>query len=402
MLSTVHSVLGESAKRLKLNQKTLDNILKPNNVIEFDIKLKNGKTFKAYRSQHNNLKGPYKGGIRFHQDVNKDEVIALSTLMSLKTALVDLPLGGGKGGIAVDAKKLNEDELEEISRGYVRGLADYIGPDVDIPAPDVNTNAKVIGWMVDEYERLTGDKSKASFTGKSIQNGGSAGREEATGRGGFIVTQEILKRDKIKEPTYALQGFGNVGTFFALSAQELAPDWQFVGAMDSSSAVEATNQPFFAAELIKYKAKNKTLAGFNGAVKVKPNDILYGPNTVLALAALGGVINKHNASNINALYVCELANGPVDDLALPILEKNGTQVIPDILANAGGVIVSYFEWLQNKSGEKWDIETVNNKLDSTLIKATDEVVNYRNKSGVNLKQAATDVALLKLAASMYN
>jgi glutamate dehydrogenase/leucine dehydrogenase len=401
MLQTTTNLIQQSVDRLKLGQDIYNKLITPDRVIEFEIKLNNGKKFKAYRSQHNNLNGPYKGGIRFHPDINKAEVTALSILMSLKTALVDLPLGGGKGGIAVDPKSLTETELEELSRLYARHLADKIGPTIDIPAPDVNTNPKVIGWMVNEYQKITNDKTRASFTGKSIADGGSAGRDEATGRGGFIVTSEILKLDNIIEPTYAVQGYGNVGMYFALTAQELAPDWFFNMASDSKSAIKAKVSSIDALKLAKYKASKHTLKCFDNNIDIKSEDLLYSPNTVLALAALGGVVTRANANNIDCMYIVELANGPVSDNALTILNQNKIQVIPDILANAGGVIVSYYEWYQNMHNQTWDIDTVNQKLKDTLIKTTKEVVDYRNNNKLTLKQSALDLSILKLSAKMY-
>jgi glutamate dehydrogenase/leucine dehydrogenase len=393
MLTTVLNNINSSASRLKLKSSEIARLTTPNNIIEFDIKLKNGKTFKAIRSQHNNSKGPYKGGIRFHQDVNKDEVVALSLLMSLKTSLVNLPLGGAKGGVAVNPKLLSQAELEELARGYARGLVKYIGPQVDIPAPDVNTNPKIMGWMVDEYQQLTGDTTKASFTGKDLQDGGSLGRNEATGRGGFIVANEVLK-DEIS-PSYCVQGFGNVGTYFAITAQQIQPSWRFTAAQDSTSAI-ITNSSLNANDLFNYKKANGNLKDYPNSKKIDPHQILFGNYSVLVLAALGGIITTKNAPYIKSKYVLELANGPVTDDAIAVLEQRGITVVPDILANAGGVVVSYYEWLQNNTGQKWSLAKVNSNLDKTLKKATDDVLAYQNNRNISLKEAAIDLAILKL------
>src|SRR3990167_1386097 len=239
MPQTVHRLIASTGQKLGLSGFQIQELIKSDAKHRFKISLANGKTFNAYRVQHSNKLGPYKGGIRFHPNVDLDEVQALATLMSLKTAAVGLPLGGAKGGVAVNPKSLSSEELEELSRQYVRYLQPYIGPDKDIPAPDVNTDPQIIDWMVDEYEKLTGDVSHASFTGKSLHLGGSEGREAATGRGGVITLRELLKHEskKDKDLTFAVQGYGNVGSFFATFAQTQHPNWQIVAASDSSAAL---------------------------------------------------------------------------------------------------------------------------------------------------------------------
>src|SRR3989338_1327218 len=238
MPQTVHRLIASTGKKFGLSGFQIQELIKSDAKHRFKISLANGKTFNAYRVQHSNKLGPYKGGIRFHQNVDLDEVEALATLMSLKTAAVGLPLGGAKGGVAVNPKSLSSEELQELSRQYVRHLQPYIGPDKDIPAPDVNTDPQIIDWMVDEYEKLTEDKTHASFTGKSLHLGGSEGREAATGRGGVIALRELLKYESKtdKKLTLALQGFGNVGSFFAVVAAE-QPYWQVVAASDTSAAL---------------------------------------------------------------------------------------------------------------------------------------------------------------------
>jgi glutamate dehydrogenase/leucine dehydrogenase len=313
--------------------------------------------------------------------------------MTLKTALVDLPLGGGKGGVAVDPKSLTQSELEELSRKYVQSLSDYIGPYKDIPAPDINTNPQVMGWMNDEYYKISGHTTCSTFTGKSLQDGGSHGRDEATGRGGYVVLKETLKKHGIDKSTYSLQGFGNVGYFFAETASRYK-DISLIAAADSKSAV-ISNNSINPKKLMDYKTANKTLAGYKKTKIINSNELLIQKTATLVLAALGGVITKDNAKFIKAKYILELANAPVTDDAATILEKNGTIVIPDILANAGGVIVSYYEWLQNCTIEQWDINIIRKKLDKQLVLATDKVISHQNEYKISMKQAAMDVALLQ-------
>jgi glutamate dehydrogenase/leucine dehydrogenase len=238
MLESARQLIMRAGRKAGLADSTVEALLKPNAEHEFEIDL-NGKKLKAYRVQHNNRRGPYKGGIRFHERVNLDEVRALATLMSFKTAAAGLPMGGGKGGVAVNPKELNSDELEAISRQYVRGLHQHIGPDKDVPAPDVNTNATIIDWMVDEYRQLTGDDSGAGFTGKSLDNGGSLGRDSDTGRGVVIPTAELLKlmKDDSRNKTFAIQGYGNVGSFFAVIGSQQQSTWRLTAASDSGATL---------------------------------------------------------------------------------------------------------------------------------------------------------------------
>ena len=260
MLITAQSLITRASQKLGLDEKTIETVLKADAAHAFDITLSSGKTFKAYRVQHNNKHGPYKGGIRFHTGVHLEEVQALALLMSLKTAAVGLPLGGGKGGVAVDPKQLAEAELEELSRKYSAHLAPHIGPTQDIPAPDVNTDGRIIDWMVDEYGKLTGDTSKASFTGKTLANGGSKGRDAATGYGGVIALHELLHRlgKADEELTIAIQGYGNVGSFFCLKAEELHPHWKLV-AVGEVDATLYNPEGLSALQLTTHKAPVNSL-----------------------------------------------------------------------------------------------------------------------------------------------
>jgi len=397
MLHATHQQIKAVGKKIGLTAEQIEHVLKVNARHEFEIVLANGQTHKAYRMQHSDARGPYKGGIRFHPEVDADEVQALATLMSLKTAAVNIPLGGGKGGVAVNPKMLSVDELEELSRKYVQHLAPHIGPQKDVPAPDVNTDPRIIDWMVDEYQAITGDTTRASFTGKSLANGGSEGRDAATGRGGVIVLAELLKHMGIadKKLTYAIQGFGNVGSFFGLVAAAEHNKWQMVAATDSSGGIYEKSG-LWPAELEDYKKQKKQLHSYATGTKITNEELISSDVDVLVLAALGGVITKANAHMVKAKFVLELANGPVDDEAHALLEQRGIVVVPDILANAGGVIVSYLEWQQNLEGKHWPLTKVNKMLFSLLQDAVATIYDAAKDNNMNLKEAALAVAMQRL------
>lgn len=398
MLATAHALITRAGKKLGLDEQTIKKLIDIDAEHIFKIKLDSGKSFDAYRVQHNNKLGPYKGGIRFHPEVNLDEVRALATLMSFKTAAAGLPLGGAKGGVSVNPKALGQNELEELSRKYARHLASHIGPDKDVPAPDVNTNPQIIDWMLEEYEAETGDKSHAAFTGKSVEKGGSLGRDAATGRGGAIALRELLKHmGKAGGQTgrqapvlrYALQGFGNVGSFFAAVVEKEYPNWKLVAASDSQAAIYSPGG-LSAKELDGYKAQRKSFADFkrDGIQNMSNEELLGLDIDVLVLAALGDAVNESNVRNIKADIVVELANGPISEEAFDTLVARGVAILPDIIANAGGVIVSYLEWLQNKNGEHWPEEKVNKELERYMVKATDELYKTAEDKSVSLKEAA--------------
>lgn len=399
MLQTTQATITAAAKKIGLDESAIAALLKTNAEHSFEIKLDNGKSFSAFRVQHNNKLGPYKGGVRFHPEVNIDEVRALATLMSFKTAAVGLPLGGGKGGVAIDPKDLNKTELEELSRKYVQNLVDVIGPDKDVPAPDVNTDSEVIDWMVDEFSKLTGDTSRASFTGKSIANGGSLGRDAATGRGGVIATAELLKSlDLADKPiTYAVQGYGNVGSFFATVAANDHPKWQLVAASDSASGL-ANEAGLPAQKLSDFKENRGKFSEYDQTeVKHISNEELLALDVdILVLAALGDAVTEKNMADIKAKYIIEMANGPINEAAHQHLTEQGATILPDIIANAGGVIVSYFEWQQNKQDEHWTEVVVNSKLNEYMVNAMSAVLEISAEDKVDLTGAAFTVALKRL------
>lgn len=399
MLKTAQDAIIEAGKNLGLTDQQLQEFLDPQHILEHTLSLEDGQKFKAYRIEHNNSRGPYKGGIRFHPEVDLDEVKALATLMSIKTAVVNIPMGGGKGGVQVNPKLLNSEQLEELSRKFVRAFVDNLGPDKDVPAPDVNTNAQIIDWMVDEYSKLTGDKTRASFTGKSLDNGGSKGREEATGYGGYMVLDTIFdSNDKSsREISFAVQGFGNVGSHFAVKCLKNQPNWKLVAVSDSSATI-INQQGFNAQSLAQFKQSGGRFVDFTGdGVEIlNPEIIIKSEVDVLVLAALDGVVNEQNYDSVYAKTILELGNGPVTGMAEKLLTQNGTTVIPDVLANSGGVIVSYLEWLQNLSEESWTLEEVDRRLYEIIKNATTEVLHLANKESISLKQACFRLALQRL------
>ena len=397
MLQTAQELIQKTGQKLNLNQDEIEFIIQPDRVIEVKVPvlMANGKikTFVGYRSQHNNVLGPYKGGIRFHQNVSQEEVVALSILMTLKCAANNLPLGGGKGGVIVNPKELSEGELERLSRIYAQKIAPFIGEDVDVPAPDVNTDGKIMMWMLDEYEKTINKKSPATFTGKPVEFGGSLGRTEATGRGGVIVMNNLLKQLNKDYKTVAVQGFGNVGYYFAQIASEKG--YKIVALSDSKGAIYNENglNPI---EVMKVKEETGSVINFKDGKVISNEELLELPVDILVPAALENVITKDNASKIQAKVIIEMANGPITEEAYSILEENQIISAPDILANAGGVIVSYFEWLQNRKNEHWAEEQVNQKLEEQLSEAFKEIFAISQKLNTNLKEAAFLSALAKI------
>ncbi len=397
MLKTAQDLIKKTGQKLNLNQEEINSLIQPDRVIEvkISVEMDNGKlkTFIGFRSQHNNVLGPYKGGIRFHPEVSREEVIALSILMTLKCAANHLPFGGGKGGVIVSPKELSEKELEKLSRGYAKTITPFIGEDIDIPAPDVNTDSKIMSWMLDEYEKTVGKKSPATFTGKPIEFGGSLGRNEATGRGGVIVMENLIKSLSKDYKTIAVQGFGNVGYYFAKIAFE--KKYKIVAISDSKGGIYNENG-LNPNEVLKIKKETDKVTDFKKGKIISNEKLLELPVDILVPAALENVINIENVNKIQAKVIIEMANSPITEEAYPVLEKKGIVIAPDIIANAGGVIVSYFEWLQNKSNEKWSEDKINQKLEEQLQKAFKEAFKTSLEFQTNLKEAAFISALLKL------
>jgi len=369
-------------KDLKNFDKAIALLQEPDRVIEgeLEVTMDDGtvKKFPAYRSQHNNARGPYKGGIRFHPGVTLDEVKALSTWMTWKCAVTNIPYGGGKGGVIVDPKALSARELESLSRAYTRLIAEHIGPWTDIPAPDVNTTGQIMAWMVDEWQKVQTSKSAvlgenplAAFTGKPLELGGSEGREEATGLGGVFVMEKLVEKlfsDKSKsEITIAIQGFGNVGYWFALHAHQRG--YKVLAVSDSKGGIFVPGG-LHPTEVLKNKQATGKLGEQSESLHTISNEELLGLEVdILVPSALENVITAENAPQIQAKAIIEMANGPTTPEADVILNKRGIFVVPDVLANAGGVSTSYFEWAQNLHGYMWSHQEVLKKLQELMERA---------------------------------
>ena len=398
------SQLQKAADVAKLDKDKVEQLKHPDRYVEVSIpvKMDSGaqKIFTGFRSQHNNARGPYKGGIRFHQDVNLDEVRALSFWMSFKNAVVNVPFGGGKGGIIVNPKELSVSELERLSRAYIDKIYPIIGPEVDVPAPDVNTTGQIMGWMLDEYQKRSFNSSKATFTGKALDNGGSQGREEATGYGGVYVFEEVLKSQAANVSMggkVAIQGFGNVSTFFAKACEKLG--YKVVALSDSKGGIyNPEGLPF--EKVLAHKKATGALKDFTGSKNITNAELLELPVDVLVPAALENVLTKDNAEKIQAKLIVEMANGPTAPEADAIFDQKGVVVIPDILANSGGVCVSYYEWYQNMKGLSWSKEEVLEKLSKQIKLAFADVHERQKKYSTSFRTAAYVLAAERIISAM--
>lgn len=381
----------------------LETLKYPNRIIEvsFPVRMDDGRleSFIGYRVQYNDVRGPYKGGLRFHPDLNLEEVEALAFWMTIKCAVADIPYGGAKGGVKVDTKKLSHAELERITRSYVRHIAELIGPDKDIPAPDMYTNAQVMAWIMDEYSHIQGKNVPAVVTGKPVEIGGSLGRETATSQGGYYILEFLMNELKLnkKELTVAVQGFGNVGMHFAKILQD--NQVKVVAVSDSKSGIYNPNG-LDINHVEEHKEKTGSVKDFLGAQNISNEELLELPVEILAPAALEGVITMKNVDNIKAKLIIELANGPILIEACETLDKRGVLVVPDVLANSGGVITSYFEWVQNTRHFYWDMDKVQSHLRSQLEKAFNNVWATKQKYNSNMRTAAYIVALEKITKAL--
>lgn len=357
------------------------------------------KVFTGYRCQHNDALGPTKGGIRFHPEVDLDEAKALAAWMTFKCSLVGIPYGGGKGGLKVNPKELSRREIERASRNFIRALAPIVGPDKDIPAPDVYTNPQVMAWMMDEYSQLKGVNVPGLITGKPIILGGSEGRNEATAKGCVIVIREAAKAIglDLNGATVVVQGYGNAGAAAAKFLKELGAI--IIGANDSSGGVYCESG-FDPIELLKYKNTTGSVKGHPGCSNITNKDLLELECDILVPAALENVITAENAPNIKAKIIGEAANGPTTPKADEILDANGVLVLPDILANAGGVTVSYFEWVQNLMNYYWSAEEVNEKLEKIMVKAFNNVYKLYKENEHNMRITAYILAIKRLDEAM--
>lgn len=403
-----------AATDMGLDPEVLDRLRSPQRTIEVSVPLKMDdgtlKIIDGYRVQYNNARGPYKGGLRFHPKVNLNEVKALSFWMVIKNAVVGVPFGGGKGGMKVDPKKFSAAELERLSRGFIRAIAPVIGPDKDIPAPDVNTNDQIMAWMRDEYSQLEGFDVPGVVTGKPVALGGSLGRKEATGLGGYYVFRELAKKLKLnpKKTTIAIQGFGNVGYHFAKYAHEAG--YQIVAVADSQGAIYSKNHTGMNPDDIMATKREKGLSAgvyCSGSVcdsenyqSITADKLLELPVDIVVPAALENVIHAKNAGRIKASVILELANGPTAAEAEAKLLKKNKIIIPDVLANAGGVAVSYYEWVQNTTGLYWGEKEVFEKLDILMQEAFEAVARRVDNGEISWRIAAYQVALDRLGEAI--
>ncbi len=396
--------LNAAAKLIDLDPNIHEILKEPKRITEVSIpvKMDDGsiKVFKGFRVQHNDARGPHKGGIRYHPGVTLDEVKALAAWMTWKTAVVGVPYGGGKGGIICNPKEMSVSELERLTRGFAARISNIIGPYVDIPAPDVYTGPREMAWIMDTYSKIVGHYEPAVITGKPIELGGSLGRNEATGRGVVITAREAAKKlgIELKGATVAIQGFGNAGQHAAKILQE-EYGAKIVAVSDSKGGIYAKDG-FDVNKVIEFKLKNKTVVGYPGTEEIGSDGPLFLDVDIMIPAALEEVITKDNANKVKAKIVSEAANGPTTPEADEILYKNGVLVIPDILANAGGVTVSYFEWLQNLSREYWTLETVRKKLENIMVSAFETVYNFHKEHDVDMRKAAYAVAIQRVAKAI--
>ncbi|KAI4453004.1 glutamate dehydrogenase [Holotrichia oblita] len=398
----VQAVIKSEAEKLELSENDYISFLYPERELKVNlpVKMDNGtiKVFEGYRVQHSSIRGACKGGIRFHPQVDDNEVRALATWMTFKCAVAGIPYGGAKGGIKVDPVALSKGELERLTRKFTTAIASFIGPQKDIPAPDVNTNGEIMGWLMDTYSTLAGQNSPEVVTGKPIEIGGSLGRTEATGRGVMIATREILKTQgkQIAGAKVIVQGMGNVGSISAKLLSEAGA--VIVGVSDVSGGIYNSNG-LDMTDILKHTGGKKPLKDYKGKdIKFITNkESLESDCDVLVPHALENQINGENAQKIKAKLIVEGANGPTTVEADKILEKRGIVVVPDILANAGGVVVSYFEWVQNLQSFYWSLEEVNTRLNQTMTSAFENVYQTQAKYKTSLRTAAYMVAIKKLA-----
>jgi len=382
-----------AADLLHIDQKIRALLLKHDLVlkVKMAVKMENGEIaeFQGFRAQHNNIRGPYKGGIRYHPNVSEDEVKALSFWMTIKNAVVGVPFGGGKGGIIVNPKVLTKKELERLTRAYARAIAPMVGPMKDVPAPDVNTDSQTMAWFMDEYSKAVGYNVYGVVTGKPVEVGGSLGREAATGLGAFFATKEAEKDFK----TVAVHGFGNVGLHYAKICHENG--YRVVAAADSKGAVY-NEKGLDIPKVIEHKHKTGSVINFAGGKTISEKEFFAADTDILALAAFENSLTKDNVGTVRAKLVVELANGPTTPEADAVLKEKGIKLIPDVLANSGGVAVSYFEWVQNNYGYYWEEAEVNEKLKKMMVKAYQNVAETAAEFKTDMRTAAYIYAIRKL------
>ena len=407
-LVSAQSQVKKACDALNLSNDVYELLKEPKKFVEISIpvRMDNGelKMFKGYRALHNDAIGPGKGGIRFHPGVNPDEVKALSIWMTFKCGVMGVPYGGGKGGITVDALALSQGELERLSRGYIQGIHKEIGEKIDIPAPDAGTNGQIMAWMVDEYIKLTGRMDVGVITGKPVPFGGSQGRNEATGFGVSVITREAAKKAGLdmKKSTAAIQGFGNVGRY---TVKNIERQGATIVAIAEWAPTVGTYAIYNKAgldfnEMAAYIDKNKNLVGFPKSTAISLDEFWALDVDIMVPAALENSVQEKEAKAIKAKLVCEAANGPITAAADAILKERGIVVTPDILTNAGGVTVSYFEWVQNRYGYYWSEKEVEEKQEIAMVKAFDDIWALKEEYKVTVREAAYMISVKKVADVM--
>jgi len=390
------------AKRDNLDETITQQLLTPDAVHKevFSIKRDSGESesIEVYRVQFSNARGPYKGGIRFHPEAHLDEVKTLAALMAVKTSVVNIPMGGGKGGAVVDTKQHSAGEIEQIARGWMHSMQNVVGVDKDIPAPDVYTNSQIMSYMLDEYERLHGYSSPGVITGKPLVLGGSQGRSVATSLGGVFIIEQLCAKlhKKPPETTVAIQGFGNAGYHAARILAERG--YKIIAVSDSGGGI-STMHGLDIEHVQSVKQEHGSVTAVDGVEHVSNAELLELECDILIPAALGDVITSENASKIRADIIIELANGPLTKEASAMLDKD-THVVPDVLANAGGVTVSYFEWVQNRTGYYWDEDEIFTRLEKVMHAAFEDVWTTAKEESVTLREAAYIVGLRRIIESL--
>ena len=394
--------LDEAAEKLGLEDSTREFLRWPQREfrVSLPVRMDDGsiKVFHGYRVQYNSSRGPTKGGLRWHPDETIDTVRALAAWMTWKTSVVDIPLGGGKGGVTCNPKVMSDGEKERLARAYIRAIGPHLGVHKDVPAPDVYTTPQIMAWMMDEYEAMVNYSHPGMITGKPIPLGGSQGRGDATARGGVYTVREACERLGINaaETTYAIQGFGNAGQFAATLHKELLGGGKLIAVSDSQGGV-INEDGIDPEEMVHYKLETGKVAGFPGTQPISNEDLLELKVDVLYPSALENVITDANAKNIRCKISCELANGPTTPEADAILHEKGIHVIPDFLANAGGVTVSYFEQVQNTYNYYWTLEDVYKQLNEKMTRAYDAVYDMHKKHDAHMRLAAYMVAVARVA-----
>lgn len=400
--------LENAFKHVDISSDTVERLKYPKAVLQISIpvRMDSGdlRVFNGYRVRYNDTRGPAKGGIRFHPSVTANEVTTLAFWMTFKCAALNVPFGGGKGGVTVNPKELSKAELERLSRGYINGMADFIGPDIDIPAPDVYTNPMIMGWMMDQYSVIHRKITPSCITGKPISMGGSQGRNEATARGAYYCIQNLVRKRGLKpnELTVAVQGFGNAGMI--ISELMYHAGYKVVAVSDSRGGIYGPEKGLHIPSVKETKSNTKSVQGVYSSTisrmeayqQITNEELLELDVDILVPAAMENSITETNAPNIKADWILEVANGPVTADADRILNERGATIVPDILANAGGVTVSYFEWVQNRQGFYWSEEAVNRNLEERMIEETDAIDGISQKQSIDMRTAAYVHALTRI------